>query len=152
MTDQIQPNFYIRKINATDYRRGYAKLMKQLTDVGQSTEKQFWNLCHYLNCTIYHAVYVMVDREKNKLVGSGTLLIEPKFIHGCAKLAHIEDVILDKKYHGMGLGKKLITFLVNTANQQNCYKVRLICKDEVKGFYERCGFQQNQVGMMIKFR
>jgi glucosamine-phosphate N-acetyltransferase len=144
--------FFIRELNESDYLKGYTNLMGQLTDVGQPTEKQFWNLCHYLSCTVYHSIYVLIDGERNRLVGSGTLLIEPKFIHGCSKLAHIEDIIIDKKYHGMGLGKKMVRFLVDNAHKQDCYKVRLICKDDVKGFYERCGFQPDQIGMMVKFR
>ena len=37
----------------------------------------------------------MVDLE-GKVIGCATLLIEPKFIHECSNVGHIEDVVIDK--------------------------------------------------------
>ena len=65
----------------------------------------------------------------NEIVATGTILIENKLIHGINKVAHIEDIVVDKKTRGMGLGKKLISFLLNIAENKKCYKIYLMNLD-----------------------
>ena len=56
--------------------------------------------------------------------------------------------MVDKKTRGMGLGKKLISFLLNIAENKKCYKTILNCKKEYITFYEKCGLKHNGVEMV----
>lgn len=141
--------YTIRPLSFSDFNRGYHELMSQLTVVEDITRKKFANFCQYLDMAIYHDVYVIHDKKTDKIIGSATLLVEPKFIHGCAKLAHIEDVVIDEEHKKMGLGSWLLSYIIEQARTHHCYKIRLISRDQVTRFYERLGFVKDQVGMMM---
>jgi glucosamine-phosphate N-acetyltransferase len=97
-------------------------------------------------------IYVLSDDDKNEIIACGTLIIEPKFIHDCSKLAHIEDIVVSQKYRGMGKGKSMIDHLVMIAKQMGCYKVRLVCSEENAGFYAKCNFEKNGVEMIQRLQ
>jgi glucosamine-phosphate N-acetyltransferase len=50
-------------------------------------------------------VTVIEDLRSNKIIGSATLVLEQKFIHGCAVRGRLEDVVVDDTYRGKQLGK-----------------------------------------------
>lgn len=60
-----------------------------------------------------------------KIVASGTLVMERKFIRGCGKVGHLEDIVVDKALQGTGVGKKLINVLVELSESLGAYKVSL---------------------------
>lgn len=141
--------FQIKPLSEGDFRRGYPEVIAQLSDLENVTEIKFWNLCHYLSCTVYHDIYVIIDSKNRKVVGAGTILVEPKFSHGCSYLAHLEDIVIDKKYRKLGLGSMMLNHLINEAMKRRCYKVRLISKPEAEGFYGRHGFTCDQQGFSL---
>jgi ribosomal protein S18 acetylase RimI-like enzyme len=53
---------------------------------------------------------VVVDKRTGRIVGAGTLLIEPKFIHQCGWTGHIEDIVVHEDARGLGLGKLYATY------------------------------------------
>lgn len=53
---------------------------------------------------------VVVDKRTGRIVGAGTLLIEPKFIHECGWTGHIEDIVVHEDARGLGLGKMYSTY------------------------------------------
>lgn len=63
--------------------------------------------------------------EEGKIVASGTLVIERKFIRGCGKVGHLEDIVVEKTLQGTGVGKKLINVLVELSESLGAYKVSL---------------------------
>ena len=85
-----------------------------------------------------------------RIVGAGTLVVERKFIHACANRGHIEDVVVDKEMRGRQMGKAIIELLKLLSEQQGCYKVSLECKAENVGFYQKCGFTDNDIHFMWK--
>ena len=144
---ECKNRYFIRELNYGDYNRGYGELMTQLSNDGVPSRIQFCRLCDYLSRSMYHKIDVMIDSHNNILMGSGTIFVEPKVIHRCAKLAHIEDIVIDKHYKKQGLGKYMIEHLIKKAMDHGCYKVRLICRPNVKEFYKKCGFAEDQSGM-----
>ena len=46
------------------------------------------------------------DPDNQRIVGTGTLLIERKVIHSCGLVGHIEDVVVHSDYRGLSLGKR----------------------------------------------
>ena len=82
-------------------------------------------------------VYIFVILNDNIIVGSGTIIIEQKIIHGFGRVGHIEDVVISNQYQGQGLGRKLINFLINQAKNNYCYKVILGCNNDKVNFYKK---------------
>ena len=86
---------------------------------------------------------IIVAELNGKIVGSTTLLIEPKFIHNGGLVGHIEDVVVKKGFQGEKIGNKIIKHVLELAKNHGCYKTILDCSDEVKPFYEKMGFKQH---------
>jgi N-acetylglutamate synthase-like GNAT family acetyltransferase len=89
-----------------------------------------------------HAGIITLVATLNKsIIGTASMIIESKFIHGNKKVAHIEDVAVIDDYQYTGIGRTLIEELIRTAKANNCYKIILDCKDKVSGFYSKLGFK-----------
>lgn len=123
------------------------KVLAQLTTVGEVSETQFGDFVALQGEG--YATRVVEDAE-GKLVGLATLLVEQKLIHGASKVGHIEDVAVDGSQRGKGLGKVLISHLIELAVARGCYKVILDCSEDNVGFYERCGL--SRAGVEMEFR
>ncbi|KAG2430433.1 hypothetical protein HXX76_009957 [Chlamydomonas incerta] len=76
------------------------------------------------------------------------MVVELKFIHGCSKVGHIEDVVVDPTYRGKRLGLKLVEALVEAARGDGCYKVILDCAEANVPFYEKAGLVRKEVQMV----
>lgn len=96
-------------------------------------------------------IWLIEDYVNKKLIGCGTIIIEPKFIHHCRYVSHIEDVCILPEYQGKGYGKKIIQQLIDISKLSNCYKVILNCTEKNEAFYENCGFKKTNTQMSIYF-
>lgn len=131
----------IRPAEPGDFARGHLKALAQLTSVGDVTEEMY---CAFLQrLPSNHLVLVAVDEATDTVVGSATLLIEPKLIHGASAAGHIEDVVILDTWRGTGLGKMLVRRLVALAAQRGCYKVLLDCAPHNIQFYLKCGLEEH---------
>lgn len=126
----------IRPMNAVDLQRGFLDTVRALRDT---------------NLTLEQAVEVYRRRMRNKVrtfvalidgqvVGTASLLIEPKFIHDGGVTGHIEDVAVNPKCQGNGIGQLLVARLLEECRKEGCYKVILDCAEKVIPFYEKLGF------------
>tara|TARA_X000000950_G_scaffold207672_1_gene249741 strand:+ start:156 stop:593 length:438 start_codon:yes stop_codon:yes gene_type:complete len=144
--------FFFEKIKAQDINKDYLFLLSQLTSVDYQTlnKENIENFIKNLNNN--HIIFLMKDSNKNnKIIGSITILIENKIIHGFSKVGHIEDVVVDENYRGQKLGKKLINYAVELCKNNGCYKVILDCSNENVKFYEKCNFQLKGNEMSLYF-
>lgn len=129
----------IRNLEENDLTNGFLDTLKSLTVVGTIPEdvakQRFSEIMSDPNYII------KVAEIDGKIVGSTTLFIELKFIHELGKVGHIEDVVTDKNFQGLGIGKKIILSLLEEAEKKGCYKTILDCDDEVIPFYEKINFE-----------
>ena len=123
---------YYRLLEKEDFNKGFLKLLQQLTIIGNVTKSDFLNRFMNILDNKNHLIYVL--EKDSKIVSCATLFIEPKFIHDCGFVGHIEDVVIDKAYRGQNLGKQIINFLTNKAEELGCYKILLDCYDKNVGF------------------
>lgn len=128
-----------RLLEKTDYEKGLMELLSQLTTTGKVSKESYIKQYNMIKGNTNHKIYVL--EENNKIISCGTLLIEPKFIHNCSNVGHIEDIVVDKNSRGKGLGKKIINFLTEESKKYNCYKVILDCSNNHITFYNKCNYQ-----------
>lgn len=131
----------------------YLNLIENLSN---TTEKRdtILNLMRYYKIVELYPfiqIWIIQDYKRKHIIGCGTLIIEPKFIHKCGSVAHIEDVSIVPEYQNKGYGKKIINQLIDISKVNDCYKIILNCHDEKKTFYEKCGFKHSNNEMSIYF-
>lgn len=147
-----EPAFQVRKLEISDKNKGFIDLLQQLTICGSISDEAFKQRFHELaKCGNDHLICVIEDKDSGRIVGTGSVFIEKKFIRNCGKVGHVEDVVVDSIVRGKQLGKKIIGFLLDHAEAMGCYKVILDCSVENRPFYERCGFRQREVQMVKYF-
>ena len=129
-----------RLLEQNDFNKGFVELLGQLTEVGDISKNGFMERLRNIMKNSNHRVYVL--EQNKKIVSCATLLLEPKFIHDCGFVGHIEDVVVDKACRGQNLGRKIIDFLTNEAEKLGCYKILLDCSDNNVGFYEKCEYMK----------
>eukprot|EP00871_Galdieria_phlegrea_P004804 jgi/Galph1/5324/GphlegSOOS_G3901.1 len=138
-----------RKLEENDFDKGYLELLKELTYVGNIGRESFCRCFRQLDSD--PNIFILVAESNTKLIASGTLLVEPKFVHNCKSVGHIEDIVVSRTHRRSGIGKRLIESLVLEAKKRNCYKIILNCSTESKPFYEKCGFREREVEMALYF-
>lgn len=138
---------YFVLLNKEINLKNYLNLLNQLSNTTVYDEKKFFNFVDNLPENI--RIYLLYDEEK--IVGSGTLLIENKIIHNFKNVGHIEDIVVDKNIRGKGYGKIIINHLIDESKNLDCYKIILNCSNEYKLFYEKFGFQYRNNEMSIYF-
>lgn len=116
----------------------YLQLLAQLTKVEKHTHEESILQLKKIHENINHRIYVIVN--DGIIIGCGTLLIEPKMIHGLKPLAHVEDVVIDKQYRKHNLGRTILEFLIEEAKKLDCYKITLGCGPHNVQFYQKIGF------------
>jgi len=113
-----------------------------LTVVGDVSKADFekrFDLMFPSRSDIYKIV-VIYDLEAKKVIGTGTLLLELKFIRNLGTCGHIEDIVISTGYRGKNFGFRIVDLLRKIAVHNDCYKVILDCDDKNVGFYEKCDF------------
>jgi ribosomal protein S18 acetylase RimI-like enzyme len=82
------------------------------------------------------------------------IIIGVASIHIIKKLTRIlgviEDVAVNEKYRGKGIGKKLVERLILIGKQKNCDKIVLSSSEENSKFYEKIGFKKKELQMVIR--
>lgn len=89
----------------------------------------------------------IVMSEENIVIGVATLHIIKKLTR---ILGLIEDVAVSENYRGQGIGKKLVKELIKIGNEKNCDKIVLSSSEKNSKFYEKIGFQKNELQMVIR--
>ncbi len=132
-----------RNIDKLDYNKNYLHLLKQLTTIepDQISPEMFYTFVD--NLSDKHQIYVIEEPNLNSIIGSITILIEPKLIHNMGLVGHIEDVVVDINFRGLKLSKLLVSKAIEVAKNYGCYKIILDCSDLNKSVYEKCGFTNN---------
>ncbi|CAL5334529.1 unnamed protein product [Camellia sinensis] len=147
-----EDSFQVRKLEISDKSKGFIELLQQLTVCDSVSEKQFEE--RFRELSSYgddHLICVIEDNRSGKIVATGSVFTEKKFIRNCGKVGHIEDVVVDSSARGMQLGKKIVEVLIDHARSTGCYKVILDCSTDNRVFYEKCGFKQKEIQMVKYF-
>ena len=122
-------------------------ILSQLSDTENISSSQLLEfICNKSND---HLIYICKDIPKNKLVGIITIFIENKLIHNLGKVAHIEDLVVDKEERNKGIAEILINKCIDYAKSKNCYKIILNCNKNLIKFYEKKNFYNSGYQMRM---
>jgi len=137
-----------------DLKNQYIGLLSLLTETPDISTEQFINQIIQISkigtIIICYSLNTSDDQQNNiTLIGSGTIIYEPKIIRGCRNVGHIEDIVVTDKYNyrGQGIARNILQILNDLSRENNCYKVILDCKDNMKEFYEKNGLTASGIQM-----
>ena len=137
---------YFRILSKNDYLQ-YTNLLNEFRPCNLNKD-------HFV--TIYREIFqkgqiwLLIDDITKKIIATGTLLFEQKFINNGGIVAHIEDVIISKEEKGKGYGTYLLEHLINKSREKKCYKIILNCSPELTKFYKKLGFSQKNFQMELR--
>jgi glucosamine-phosphate N-acetyltransferase len=142
-------SYHIRHLEPDDYNKNYLLLLQQLSvinpeQINSLSFNSFVNNLHH-----NHLIYVIEDFELQIIIGTITILFEPKLIHTLGTVCHIEDVVIDSNYRGLKLSTLLLNHAIQLAKQRNCYKIILNCADHNIPIYTARGFSNNGNAMSL---
>jgi len=135
----------IRQIQENDLFQGFLESLDSLRKTSDLEEDNAKLVLKKIRSNQNHVI--MVADLDGQIVGSITLLIEPKFIHQGGLVGHIEDVVVRSELQGKRIGEQLVNVALEYAKNHGCYKTILDCDDNVKPFYEKIGFKRNSNAM-----
>lgn len=135
----------IRPMYATDLQRGFLAALASLKPC-DLTEEQAISV---FRKRMRQKIQTYVALLDGRIVGTASLIIEPKFINTGGVVGHIEDVAVHQAYQHHGVGGKLVQYLLDVSRAQGCYKVILDCAEGVIPFYEKLGFRRWEQAMRI---
>lgn len=95
-------------------------------------------------------VRTYIALAQGRIVGTASLLVEQKFIHGGGCSGHLEDVAVHPDFQNHGVGAALVRHVIEQARKLRCYKVVLNCFDNLAGFYEKLGFRRHDAGLRME--
>ena len=142
----------IREIKYEDIDKGFLDVLENLVPPDIDNKEYSKNILQKIKMNSLHKIFVAEDDSNGKVVGTTTLLIEPKFINKGMQVGYIEDVSVRKEYEGLGIGSKLVTYATTYAiSIEGCRKVLLYCSEKTKPFYEKLGYQLAKDTFVMKF-
>lgn len=101
---------------------------------------------HYPDYSLYVAAH------EAGIVGSFALLIMDNIGHLGAPSAIVEDVVVDPKRHGRGIGRQMMQFAMQKARAKGCYKMMLSSnarRERAHAFYDTLGFERHGFSFRI---
>lgn len=133
----MKEELIIRQLEEDDIEKGYLEIFdKERKPVSILEAKEIFKKT---NSSPFHKIFIAIINSE--IIGSITLIIEPKFIRNGGLIGHIEDVEIKNNYQRRGVGKKLLKKVLEFAENQGCYKTILDCSDDLMPFYLNSGFK-----------
>jgi glucosamine-phosphate N-acetyltransferase len=136
----VDIGYLVKKLDAVDLTEDKNGFLETLRNLTVAEDMDLENMKKILLEIENQNSYIYIAKRNKEIIGTATLLIEKKFIHGGGKVGHIEDVSVKKEYEGNGVASEIINSLIEVAKENGCYKIILDCKDKLLPFYGKFGF------------
>ena len=121
-----------------------------LSDIAEEKQREFFTNSINSQEKFLHGAF-----DKNQLVGYAFGWIEERPpVLKMQKIGSLSDIVIDPKYRGKEIGKKLADIFIDWCKKQGVKKVQLhvlFDKDAV-GFYKKCGFRDFMRQMIIDIK
>ncbi|KAK8193622.1 glucosamine 6-phosphate N-acetyltransferase [Phyllosticta capitalensis] len=139
---QLPQGYSCRPIRRSDYHAGFLDVLRVLTTVGDVSEQKWNERYDWMSRRNDEYFLICIIDDSGRIVGTGALVVERKFIHDLGLVGHIEDIAVAKDQQGKKLGLRIIQALDFVAEKVGCYKTILDCSEANEGFYVKCGFKR----------
>ncbi|CAG8493939.1 8328_t:CDS:2 [Scutellospora calospora] len=146
MSEYIFEESLISDIIQGELPRGVTQCLDQLSVMGDISEENFIDRFEKMKRAGGYYI-IVIENDEKRVVATGTLFVEMKFIRGCGKAGHIEDIVVHDSQRGKSFGKKIIEQLKDIGSKVDCYKIILDCKEHNVPFYNKCGLERKEVQM-----
>ena len=133
--------YLIRKLSDSDYSQ-YLELINDFRP-SNFNEIEFKENLKKINLSSD----IWIIEKDSKIIATGTIIYENKFIFNICKCCHIEDICVKKELRNFGYGKIMMNYLINEATKNKCYKINLVCNKDTSKFYKSCNFEERGVQM-----
>lgn len=131
-------------IGKEEHLPGIIRLYKQLIpdekSVTLNRAKEVWKSIEKEDIKYFVAV------DEDKVVSSSFIAIIPNLRENGRPFGIIENVIVDKDYRGLGLGKAIMNRVIEYGKSKNCQYMSLqssVHRLDAHKFYESMGFDRN---------
>lgn len=130
----LPPSYTMRPLRRTDFHNNFLDVLRVLTSVGDVSAAR-WHARYDWMVSQRDSYFILVVLDgSDKIVGTGALVVERKFIHNLGSVGHIEDIAVARDQQGKKLGLRIIQALDFVAEGVGCYKVSsFLCLEERMG-------------------
>ena len=149
---EVRIELQLRPLLPEDYDKRFLALLSELTDAPSIPRDFFRKRLDLLLADPLQTHIVAEDIRTKTLCATATLVVENKFIHGCGRVGHLEDVVVRSGLRGHGIGRNVVQLIVTEALRSGCYKVLVDCEQHNVPFYLKCGFQIKDAQMAAYFK
>ncbi|RDW62280.1 hypothetical protein BP6252_11713 [Coleophoma cylindrospora] len=143
--------YQVRPLERGDYAKGFFECLQVLTSTGDISSQQFDERFDWMSTQGKGTYFFLVIEAEGRIVGTGALIVERKFIHNLGTVGHIEEISIQKDQQGKKLGLKMIHAIDSVAANTGCYKTILNCGERNEGFYLKCGYRKQALEMAKYF-
>lgn len=133
----------VRRLYGPDLTVDFAASLAALSPIGPSSD-HFGNV---LRQRMSQQIRTFISLDGERINGTASLIIEPKFSYGGLPAGHVEDVAIHPAWQGRGVGRRLMAHVMTEAWTAGCRKVTLACDRALAGFYGQHGFAENGICM-----
>jgi len=137
-----ESEYVVRELASEDYDKGFYELLDQLAKSPKLPREEFEERLQAIRKeSSTYKIIVFEDVNTNKLIASGAILIEKKFILGNAIAGHLEDIVVETTLRKKGIGKILVEALTELGSHLGCYRITLHCREHLMPFYEKNSYK-----------
>ncbi|KAG8996553.1 hypothetical protein FRB90_012692 [Tulasnella sp. 427] len=150
----IPDDLHIRPLASTDLTRGLFTVLSVLSPSPTPAQDAYasrFDLLRTINAsTVFNGLpptyltLVILTKADDKIVATGSVIMERKFLRGLSLVGHIEDIAVDKAVQGKKLGFRIVTALTEISESLGAYKTILDCSVDNIPFYVKCGFKEKE--------
>jgi glucosamine-phosphate N-acetyltransferase len=131
------------EVTVSDLQHGFLEALAGLAPVELSPAQAR----KVLRRRSHSGIRTYVARLDGRVIGTASLILEQKLIHGGGWAGHIEDVAVHPEFRGHGIGSALVRHATAEARRLGCYKVILDCFEHLVPFYGHLGYHRENVGL-----
>ena len=102
----------------------------------------------------YPSYRLWVAERDRTVVGTYALMLMDNIAHSGRPLAVVEQVGVDRRMQGQGLGKLMMHHAMAEAERAGCYKLMLsshVDRADAHAFYDKLGFERHGYGFIVTF-
>jgi ribosomal protein S18 acetylase RimI-like enzyme len=95
---------------------------------------------------------LLVVESQNKIIGTCQLTLMLSLSFKGSKRLNIENVHIDRNFHGQGIGTWMIQKVIELGQEKGCKIIQLTTNKKrirTKAFYEKLGFKASHEGMKL---